>query len=124
MEQYSKFFQKSYLGDTDTDTQLNKFLEEHPNYVVDKISFENPKETCIENLFVVFKEKEPAADVIEMVHGEWEHVPYSFAGGYRCSRCGYRSLERHWKYCPNCGAKMNKKKKMEYRNYILKGKTE
>lgn len=67
MEQYSKFFQKSYLGDTNTDTQLNKFLEEHPNYVVDKVSFENPKGTCIENLFVVFKEKQPTADVVEVV---------------------------------------------------------
>ena len=25
------------------------------NYVVDKVSFENPKGTCLENLFVVFR---------------------------------------------------------------------
>lgn len=58
MRQYSRLFTRSYLGDTSTDIKLNKFLEEYPNYVVDKVSFENPKGTCIENLFVVFKIKE------------------------------------------------------------------
>lgn len=55
MKQYSKLFTRSYLGDASTATKLNRFLNEHPNYVVDKVSFENPKGTCIENLFVVFR---------------------------------------------------------------------
>lgn len=55
MKQYSRLFRRSCLGDDSTDTKLNKFLKEHPNYVVDKVSFENPKRTCIENLFVVFR---------------------------------------------------------------------
>ena len=55
MKQYSRLFRRSCLGDNSTDMQLNKFLNEHPNYVVDKVSFENPKGTCIENLFVVFR---------------------------------------------------------------------
>lgn len=58
MRQYSRLFTRRYLGDTSTDIKLNKFLEEHSNYVVDKVSFENPKGTCIENLFVVFKIEE------------------------------------------------------------------
>ena len=45
----------------------------------------------------------PSAD---RPQGEWERVPYSFAGGYRCSICGQKSLENHFNYCPNCGAKM------------------
>ena len=55
MKQYSRLFRRSCLGDDSTDMKLNKFLKEHPNYVVDKVSFENPKGTCIENLFVVFR---------------------------------------------------------------------
>lgn len=55
-------------------------------------------------------DEQPTADVVEVVHGEWERIPYSFAGGYRCSCCGCKSLERHWKYCPECGAVMDGKK--------------
>lgn len=55
MKQYSRLFRRSCLGDDSTDTKLNRFLNEHPNYVVDKVSFENPKGTCLENLFVVFR---------------------------------------------------------------------
>ena len=58
MKQYSKLFKKSYIGDDSTSVQLNDFLRKNPNYVVDKISFENPRGTCIENLFVVFKIEE------------------------------------------------------------------
>ena len=55
MKQYSRLFSKNYLGNTNTDKQLNNFLKKHPNYEVDKVSFDNPKGTCIEHLFVVFK---------------------------------------------------------------------
>lgn len=52
-----------------------------------------------------------AADVTPVVHGEWERIPYSFVGGYRCSRCGQKTMENFWLYCPNCGAKMDGKRK-------------
>lgn len=55
MKQYSRLFKRTYLSDDSTDTKLNRFLNEHPNYVVDKVSFESPKGTCLENLFVVFR---------------------------------------------------------------------
>ena len=45
----------------------------------------------------------PSAD---RPQGEWERIPYSFVGGYRCTICGQKSLENHWSYCPKCGAKM------------------
>jgi hypothetical protein len=48
----------------------------------------------------------PAADVVEVRRGEWERIPYSFAGGYRCSCCGTKSMENYWNFCPNCGADM------------------
>lgn len=41
MKQYSRLFRRSYLGDDSTDMKLNAFLNEHPNYVVDKVSFDS-----------------------------------------------------------------------------------
>lgn len=54
MKQVSKLFQRTMLGDTSTDLKLNEFLKSHPGYTVDKVSFDQPKGTCCENLFVVF----------------------------------------------------------------------
>lgn len=50
---------------------------------------------------------EPAADVAPVVHGSWN--------GCECSVCGDRhgpineKLLPYYKYCPNCGAKMDGK---------------
>lgn len=48
-------------------------------------------------------------------HGHWveqEHEDWKWSKEYRCSECGqYRLVTtpvgREWKYCPNCGAKMD-----------------
>lgn len=51
----------------------------------------------------------PAADVIEVVHGEW--IPHGYK--WRCSICGNKisldgtPIENGLNYCPNCGAKMD-----------------
>ena len=53
----------------------------------------------------------PAANVVEVVHGEW------IAHGYkwRCSVCNHRlnldgtPTENGFYFCPNCGAKMDRK---------------
>lgn len=55
MAQYSKLFKREMLCDKSTETQLNLFLTERPNYKVSKVSFENPRGTCVEHLFVVFE---------------------------------------------------------------------
>ncbi len=55
----------------------------------------------------------PAADVVEVRHGKWS-VVYVDAGHidmekmYKCSMCGSRKYN-DYKYCPNCGAKMDGK---------------
>lgn len=56
----------------------------------------------------------PAADVVEVVHGEWEII-----GAYaiefvdaKCSVCGYVDCFDEngiYKFCPECGAKMDGK---------------
>ena len=57
----------------------------------------------------------PTADVVEVKHGEWIPVQYTYFGlkRYECSECKddeywqKRYLEHKEKYCPNCGAKMD-----------------
>jgi hypothetical protein len=55
----------------------------------------------------------PAADVAPVVHGRWEYTPQTFntLGQIRCPFCAWWSLDQSidgiYKYCPNCGAKMD-----------------
>ena len=62
--------------------------------------------------------KEPAADVAEVRHGRW--IPSDMGVGepdeaYICSECGEpwtlidgNPAENNMRYCPNCGARMDK----------------
>ena len=49
----------------------------------------------------------PAADVAEVVHGQWvdNGIPDSILSG--CSVCGFTCGSSSFFYCPNCGAKMD-----------------
>lgn len=56
----------------------------------------------------------PTADVAPVVHGRWgpcfdENCRCRWGFG-KCSNCGqeyYAHAINHYKYCPNCGAKMD-----------------
>lgn len=67
-------------------------------------------------------EKAPKVDVVEVKHGEWDSSKsHFFLGGnlyFECSVCGesdpWQGTTRgHAHYCPNCGAKMDKKEGAE-----------
>lgn len=53
----------------------------------------------------------PAADVAPVVRGKWEHTHTNesyFNECWRCSACGFDDTEGFgFKFCPNCGAKMD-----------------
>ena len=61
----------------------------------------------------------PAADVAEVVHGQWDAEGDGYADGeivldvWYCSKCGYciddgtDNPDCLPKYCPNCGARMD-----------------
>jgi rubrerythrin len=56
--------------------------------------------------------KAPTADVVEVRHGEWtKSSPYNRF--MNCSVCGFGQDHTTFKYCPNCGAKMDGERKQE-----------
>lgn len=54
--------------------------------------------------------EQPTADVQEVRHGEWIEKPYLLGTSNFCSLCGenYGMPHGKYKFCPNCGAKMDK----------------
>ena len=52
----------------------------------------------------------PAADVAPVRHGKWLYGDYYDIGDV-CSECDWDSKMTHpsYRYCPNCGAKMNER---------------
>ncbi len=63
----------------------------------------------------------PEADVVEVRHGHWEDRPNPQWKAYdirHCSKCGWnipknnlRKKDLNWNYCPECGAKMDGRRK-------------
>lgn len=50
----------------------------------------------------------PAADVVPVVHAEWDYEPTHdcpLAPYSTCGNCGMYVMA--WNYCPHCGAKMD-----------------
>lgn len=48
--------------------------------------------------------KQPAVDAVPVVHGEWK-----WSHGGQCSECGFHNSNFDYNYCPNCGAKMDRR---------------
>ena len=56
---------------------------------------------------MVMTQNAPAVDAVEVVHGRWEE--YQEPHIICCSVCDWGTgvEEKHFKYCPNCGARMD-----------------
>lgn len=56
-------------------------------------------------------------DFSMVVHGEWVEREIAKATYLSCSRCGWArigvAVTEHYRYCPNCGAKMDGGKNVE-----------
>lgn len=59
---------------------------------------ETVQDECLKNAATV--------DAVKVVHGRWERLP-NYEGLGFCSACKYRPAFVSYKYCPNCGAKMD-----------------
>ena len=67
------------------------------------------------DVILAIVDAQPTADVVEVRHGRWgeyESFPLTPSlNGHPCSECGMRfstSAIPVMKYCPNCGARMEK----------------
>ena len=57
----------------------------------------------------------PTAEVVEVRHGRWKKV-YDKSPRYMCTVCNHLFNNKEYKYCPNCGAKMDRKDEDECRD--------
>lgn len=78
-------------------------LSDNPAY--ERYMLQMNERTSFKHLVADF----PAADVVEVVRGEWiaeieRTGTYSHCSECRCRCAGYTP---NYKYCPNCGAKMD-----------------
>lgn len=48
----------------------------------------------------------PTAGVEEVRHGEWEKVSEKYPR-YKCTYCNHLYNNKEYKYCPNCGARID-----------------
>jgi hypothetical protein len=56
MKQYAELFERDMMCEDCVATQLNNFLDKHPDYEVTHMSYAHGKHgTCSEYLFVIFK---------------------------------------------------------------------
>ena len=57
----------------------------------------------------------PTIDAVPVVRGRWvgktpeTRHEYVYPLNYKCSNCGFLAKYDGWRYCPNCGAKMEDK---------------
>lgn len=74
-----------------------------------------------DTVFITIEEA-PTADIVPVVHGEWELFDECSNAGVYCSICHkavyresawYKNVHIKSKYCPNCGAKMDKEEHHE-----------
>lgn len=88
--------EKEYIERDTLNNDLDWFAPEAFNALIDKIN------KIIRN--------QPTADVQEVRHGEWIEKPYLLGTSNFCSLCGenYGMPHGKYKFCPNCGAKMDK----------------
>ena len=52
---------------------------------------------------------QPTIDAVPVVHAHWIGKPLAGYSTVKCSACGSVFVENNgkWKYCPDCGAKMD-----------------
>ena len=77
--------------------------------------------SLIDEDFIDIVKDAPTADVVEVRHGQWrrtkEPLGFNEVDCMECSSCGeswitneefdFEETSELWRYCPNCGAKIN-----------------
>lgn len=72
--------------------------------VLPKIQYRERTYGCSHKMYSKIIKDTPTADVRPERHGEWLHCD---DGLCECSECGEVAGDNFYKFCPNCGAKMD-----------------
>lgn len=106
----------------DADKLISEFALRVYNIRNNSIMYEHPK-SVLWALDVSIKEIEhaPTIESESVRHGEWidtgiEELDLIYSG-YKCSQCGFILCGNQTKYCPGCGAKMDKKSPENHKKY-------
>ena len=73
------------------------------------------------DVILAIVDAQPAADVATVRHGTWIHPHWrNDVSAANCSECGaeaqhreYRGVQKYYKVCPSCGARMDKETEHE-----------
>lgn len=66
------------------------------------------------DVILAIVDAQPTADVVEVRHAHWEFPVFTDSDDgldprVKCSECGgIEAAFARWKYCPNCGARIDK----------------
>lgn len=98
---------KEYIERSEFREVLKKSHEAHAN---------NSREASLLDRDIRLLNEQPAADVVEVKHGEWEKCENDGYEWFQCSRCQNRPLNDYNErpvfsdYCPNCGSDMRERR--------------
>ena len=98
--------------------ERDEVIERIRFYCLDCESLKRYGDACCDScgigdaLYII--DDQPAADVVEVRHGEWISDDADII--FHCSECDTQvstswDYESDWDYCPNCGAKMDGKRR-------------
>lgn len=80
---------------------IREIISDMTLFIGDSDAVQKHDEQC--NYAISCIEDAPTADVIPVVHGQWERYSTSMMS---CSICRKHTARHQFNYCPNCGAKM------------------
>ena len=93
---------------------MNEYISREAVLKAFKLKLKNPKkdyqrgmQDAIDCLIPEALADIPSADVQPVVHAEWICHEPEIGLYYSCSKCGHNALQGMYKFCPNCGAKMD-----------------
>ena len=93
---------------------MNEYISREAVLKAFKLKVKNPKkdyqrgmQDAIDCLIPEVIADIPSADVQPVVHAEWICHEPEIGLYYSCSKCGHNALQGMYKFCPNCGAKMD-----------------
>lgn len=94
----------------DADTLIDRLQPYKDKYGADEFPY-----FMLHDAYIYEIEKEPTVDAVPVRHGNWKYDNQYHWYRACCSECGYCRVTdveadrwNEWKYCPNCGAMMEK----------------